>query len=51
MKPLLIILGSLYLLTQPTEALGKVYQHVDEQGAPAYAVVWVEIFLARSGLF
>jgi hypothetical protein len=36
MKPLLIILGSLYLLTQPSEAVGKVYQYIDEQGVSAY---------------
>jgi len=36
MKQLLIILGSLYFLTQPSEAVGKVYQYIDEQGTPAY---------------
>jgi hypothetical protein len=36
MKQLLIILGSLYLLTQPSEAVGKVYKYIDEQGTPAY---------------
>jgi hypothetical protein len=37
MKRLFVtILGCLCLFVQPAEALGKVYQYIDEQGAPAY---------------
>jgi hypothetical protein len=36
MKTLLIILGSLYILTQPSTGLGKIYEYTDEDGTPAY---------------